>query len=287
MRKHTKVLVLILFFTMLVPINSQAHGDSNGLTTNFMSEWNYPLAFVFIFLMGLYLIKLRGTIFQTICFFLALSIFYTALGSPLHFLGDKYLFSAHMLQQSIVYIAFPPLLLLGLPKKLIQPLIEWGYKTKVISILKRPLISLLLFNVLFSLYHIPLVFNTVVENTLLHNMTHALLTLSAILMWMPLVPLTKELETLSEIQKIGYIFAAGVLLTPACALIIFSNNLVYSVYANAPQLFELLPPLDDQRTGGIIMKVFQEVVFGTMIGYIFFKWAKKERESEREKGYSL
>ncbi len=112
-------------------------------------------------------------------------------------------------------------------------------------------------------------------------MTHALLTLSAILMWIPLIPLTRELESLSEIQKIGYIFASGVLLTPACALIIFSKVPFYTVYAHAPQLFAVLPYLEDQRTGGIIMKVFQELVYGSTIGYIFFKWAKKERENER------
>jgi putative membrane protein len=282
MIKYKRILLLIPFFTMLMPIYSLAHGgDGRELSPNYLSEWNYLLAAVLIFIFGSYLIKLRESFSQSICFFFALAVFYIALGSPLHYLGDQYLFSAHMLEQSIVYIAFPPLLLLGLPKKIIEPFIEWGLRNKVFSILKYPLILLLLFNVLFSLYHIPVVFNTVVADTFLHNMTHAVLSLTAILMWIPLFPLIGELESLSEIQKIGYIFAAGVLLTPACALIIFSNDPFYTVYANAPQLFNILPPLDDQRTGGIIMKVFQEIVFGSMIGYIFFNWAKKERGNER------
>lgn len=147
----------------------------------------------------------------------------------------------------------------------------------MISFLKKPLIPLLLFNVLFSIYHIPLIFNAVVSNNFLHNLTHFVLTITALFMWVPLIPIVKELDCLSDIQKIGYIFAAGVLLTPACALIIFSDAPFYSVYNSAPQLFKSLPPLDDQQTGGIIMKVIQELVYGTMIGYIFFKWARKER----------
>ncbi|MGM0867521.1 MAG: cytochrome c oxidase assembly protein [Bacillota bacterium] len=282
MIKYKRILLLIPFFTMLMPIYSLAHGgDGRELSPNYLSEWDYLLAAVLIFMFGFYLIKLRESFSQSICFFLALAVFYIALGSPLHYLGDQYLFSAHMLEQSIVYVAFPPLLLLGLPKKVIKPVVEWGLRKKIFSILKFPLILLLLFNVLFSFYHIPLIFNTVVADTLLHNMTHALLTLSAILMWIPLFPLTRELESLSEIQKIGYIFASGVLLTPACALIIFSKVPFYTVYAHAPQLFDVLPHLEDQRTGGIIMKVFQEIVYGSMIGYIFFKWANKERENER------
>ncbi|RBP05347.1 cytochrome c oxidase assembly protein [Rossellomorea aquimaris] len=286
MNKYKRILLLLPVLMMLLSLSSKAHGDGRGeLPQNIFNEWNYLLAAVLIVIMGFYLIKFKESFSQSICFFLALVVFYIALGSPLHLLGDQYLFSAHMLEQSIVYIALPPLLLLGLPKKIIEPLMAWGLKKKIFSILKYPLILLLLFNVLFSLYHIPTVFNTVVGNTLLHNMTHAVLTFTAILMWVPLIPLTRELETLSEIQKIGYIFASGVLLTPACALIIFSNDPFYTVYSNAPQLFDLLPPLDDQRTGGIIMKVFQEIVYGSMIGYIFFKWAKKERENE--KSYNL
>jgi putative membrane protein len=282
MIKYQKTLLLMPLLTMLIPISSRAHGgDAGKLTQNYLNEWNYLLAAVLIFIVGFYFIKLRESFRQSICFFLALAVFYIALGIPLHLLGDQYLFSAHMLEQSIVYVAFPPLLLLGLPKKIIEPLMEWGLRNKVFLILKYPLILLLLFNVLFSLYHIPVVFNTVVADTFLHNMTHGVLFLTAIPMWIPLLPLTGELESLSEIQKIGYIFAAGVLLTPACALIIFSNDPFYTVYANAPQLFNILPPLDDQRTGGIIMKVFQEIVYGSMIGYIFFNWAKKDREEEK------
>ncbi|OXS61496.1 hypothetical protein B1B00_08995 [Bacillus sp. DSM 27956] len=56
----------------------------------------------------------------------------------------------------------------------------------------------------------------------------------------------------------------------------FSKFPFYTVYAHAPQLFAVLPYLEDQRTGGIIMKLFQELVYGSMIGYIFFKWAKKK-----------
>ena len=35
---------------------------------------------------------------------------------PLDFLGDRYLFSAHMMEHILLYLAVPPLLLLGLPR---------------------------------------------------------------------------------------------------------------------------------------------------------------------------
>lgn len=239
------------------------------------------MALVVVLVAYVYQFKAEEDFFKKFAFFFsALVVLYVTLGSPLHVLGDHYLFSAHMLEQALIYTLLPPLLLLGLPKRFVAPIAQFGLRTKILSFLKRPLIPLLLFNTLFTFYHMPLIFNVVVDNDVLHNLMHLVLTLTAFFMWIPLIPMVKELETLSEIHKIVYIFAAGMLLTPACALIIFADQPFYTVYSDAPQLFASLPPLEDQRTGGIVMKVIQEIVYSTVIGYIFFKWARKERLSK-------
>ena len=41
-----------------------------------------------------------------------------------------------------------------------------------------------------------------------------------------------EHQTLSGIKKVGYIFADGILLTPACALIIFADTPMYATYSD-------------------------------------------------------
>jgi putative membrane protein len=38
-----------------------------------------------------------------------------------------------------------------------------------------------------------------------------------------------------------------------------------------------LPLVEDQQLGGIMMKIIQEFVYGTLLGIIFFKWARQER----------
>ena len=30
------------------------------------------------------------------------------------------------------------------------------------------------------------------------------------------------------------------------------------------------------------MKIVQEIVYGTIIGYVFFRWARREREKDKE-----
>lgn len=283
-------LALLGLFFLLGPTGAFAHnGQKSGLHDySFFELWNPPLfiGVISVFLLYLHFINKnrRGnpdftpvSIKRKLSFLGGLIVFYIALGSPLHVLGDSFLFSAHMLAQSLVYIVMPPLLLMGLEKWMVQSVIKIGFKYKILSIAKVPLIPLLLFNILFSFYHIPIIFDKVVSNTIYHNLTHLILTASAFLMWLPIFPISDELDKLSPLQKLGYIFGAGVLLTPACALIIFADEPLYVVYTNAPQLWTYLGPIDDQQTGGIIMKVIQELIYGTVIGYIFFKWAKKEQ----------
>jgi putative membrane protein len=45
--------------------------------------------------------------------------------------------------------------------------------------------------------------------------------------------------------------------------------------------------VEDQQTGGVIMKIIQEIVYGTVIGYVFFRWARREREKEKNEAPAL
>lgn len=289
MKNFIRGITISTVFSMIyLPKGVYAHGTEerhHDLSTYaFWELWNPILFISVLFIFGIYLYKTRSreesysvSSVRKLSFLAGLIMLFSALGSPLHILGDEYLFSAHMLQQSIVYIIVPPFILLGLPEKMVTPLIHFCQKFKFFMIITKPLISLLLFNILFSFYHIPMVFDALVSNAVFHNISHLLLMIAAFLMWIPVIPPTKSLDSLSSMKKIAYIFGAGILLTPACALIIFAENPMYATYAAAPQLFEWLPPLDDQQLGGIIMKILQELMFGSIIGYVFFKWAKEER----------
>jgi putative membrane protein len=99
-------------------------------------------------------------------------------------------------------------------------------------------------------------------------------------MWWPIFCPLPEWNKLGELFKIGLIFGNGLLLTPVCALIIFANKTLYTSYMGVPQLFAILPPLDDQQLGGVIMKGVQELTYITVIGIIFFQWARKEKIEE-------
>jgi putative membrane protein len=120
-----------------------------------------------------------------------------------------------------------------------------------------------------------------------------------------------EWNRLSDLRKMGYIFANGLLLTPACALIIFAGEPLYRVYTDpaiwasamgycvsgngeallalvdGPSAFTMLGPFEDQQSGGIIMKLVQEVMYGSILAYVFFQWFRKERDAEEDASPAL
>jgi putative membrane protein len=216
---------------------------------------------------------------QKMLFFTGLLVLYIALGSPLHIMGHDFLFSAHMLEQALVYMAAPPCLLLGIPGWLLRPLSSSRLR-KVTAVVSHPIVTVLSFNGLFSFYHLPVIFDTVNESGLLHTLTHTILTMAAIQIWWVIFSPLPDQKQLSELKKIGYVILNGVLLYPVCALIIFAGTPLYSTYSDVPQLISFLPPLDDQQLGGIIMKLVQEGIFIVTLAVIFFAWYRRENKSD-------
>ncbi|AST92183.1 cytochrome c oxidase assembly factor CtaG [Sutcliffiella sp. NC1] len=239
---------------------------------------------------------------QKTFFLLGIALLYFFKGGPIDLLGHLML-SAHMAQMAFLYLIIPPLLILGTPVWLLKKFVNHKAIKPAFNFLTRPLIALISFNALFSFYHIPVIFDVVKTDVTLHTIYTILLFIASFMMWWPLVDPLPEGNKMSGIKKMGYIMADGVLLTPACALIIFADTPLYAAYSDmtawmaalalcvpastlagldlgGPELFNALPLLEDQQLGGIIMKIIQEIMYGSMLAYVFFQWARKERETD-------
>jgi putative membrane protein len=260
----------------------------------FFAEWSPGLLLVLIVIAYVYF-QLIGPMRQRfagssevptgkkILFIASLLVFYAGQGSPINYYGHGMIFSSHMLQQSLIYLVFPPMILLSVPDWLIRPVLMKPSIRRLVSPLLHPLITVVLFNVLFSFYHIPQIFNYAFDHPILHNLYHLVLVITAFQMWFPVFCPLPEWKQLSELQKMAYIFANGVLLTPACALIIFSSSLLYPAYAEGIQMINFgMSPLEDQQLGGTLMKIIQEIVYGSALAYTFFRWYRKEKKKEDE-----
>jgi putative membrane protein len=219
---------------------------------------------------------------QKVAFYTGLALFYIGQGSPINYIGHHYLFSIHMLQQTILYLTVPIFIWTGLPEWMLRPLVKNQWVHALLSFFTKPLIAIFMFNILLSFYHMPFIMDAVMKNSIWLLGYHIVLLVTAFLMWFPVFSPLPELDKLSDLKKIGYIFANGMLLTPACALIIFSNTLIYDMYTNVNVPFAHLSPLDDQQLGGVLMKIIQEIVYGSVLAYVFFKWYRRDRLTEHD-----
>ncbi|NEW06951.1 cytochrome C oxidase assembly protein [Paenibacillus sp. SYP-B3998] len=217
---------------------------------------------------------------QKLSFYTGLALFYIGQGSPINYLGHHYLFSMHMLQQTMLYLIVPIFIWLGTPGWMFRPLMKNRVFRVAFTFFTRPLIALFLFNMLFSIYHMPLVMDGLMRNEWLQLIYHIALFVTAFTMWFPVFTPLPELNRLNDLKKLGYIFGNGILLTPACALIIFADTIIYDMYKNVTIPFAHMSPLDDQQLGGVIMKMIQEVVYGAVLAYIFFRWYRRERKED-------
>ncbi|QKG83434.1 hypothetical protein GXN76_02400 [Kroppenstedtia pulmonis] len=216
---------------------------------------------------------------QKFGFVSAMVVYYIASG-PIYAYSHN-LFSFHMIWMSLIYLAMPPLILYGTPAWVWRPLWKNAKVTRVLRFFTHPLIAIALFNGLLSVYHLPVLFDTIMTNALLMGVSHVILMITAFFMWWPVMCPIPELDRLNPLQKMAYIFADGVLLTPACAIIAFSHVMLYDFYQGAPQVFMSLTAHNDQSLGGVAMKIVQEIVYGIVLGYNFFAWVRQQKEQDR------
>ncbi|WP_394187548.1 cytochrome c oxidase assembly factor CtaG [Paenisporosarcina quisquiliarum] len=237
-------------------------------------------------------------------FVIALILFYIVKGSPIDLLAHI-LFSVHMVQMALLLMLIPPLLISGIPPWMWRSFLSVKVFKIVFRFFTKPILALLVFSALFSVYHIPVVLDTIKLYDWLHSLVTFIVFLSALFFWWPIVNKLEGENQVHGLKKIGYIIGNAILITPACALIIFATNPMYSTYSNGeawlkamelcvpastlstlnlsgPELFTNMPVVEDQQLGGIIMKIIQEVIYGVFLAMIFFQWYKSEQDNADE-----
>jgi len=198
-----------------------------------------------------------------------------ALEGPIHELSDYYLFSAHMVQHMVLIYAAPPLMLLGMPSWLLRPVLRLPGVLPVARAITKPIPALILFNMVFSVYHIPLYYNAVVSDHNLHIAAHLLFIVLAMITWWPILSPMPELPPLSYPLRMLYVFGQTFSGFLVGSFITNARTLLYPFYADAPRVWGL-SPMDDQKIGGLIMWVIGGTYLLFVFSAIFFAWARAE-----------
>jgi putative membrane protein len=216
----------------------------------------------------------RSALFAT-----GLAVLFVALQGPIHELSDHYLFSVHMVQHLLITLAVPPLLLAGTPDWMLRPLLRSAPVASAARRLTWPLAAFVLYNALFTAWHLPPLYDLVMRNHDVHIAMHLSILAAAVILWWPVVTPVPELNHLPYGGQILYFFLLGLPMMALSSLISLSDRVLYPFYAEAPRIFAITP-LEDQQIGGLIMWVPGTAVLWVGITVAFFKWSARQDAAE-------
>ena len=210
-------------------------------------------------------------------FYLSLFVFYIAVGSPLDQIGERFLFSAHMLQHQLLIYPAAILFLLGLPHWMIDPVLGGSLVQKTLRLLTNPVVCAIVYALVIGVWHVPALYDLALRDKLVHVAEHIMFFLVALLNWWPLLSPSRLLPRRSYAVQMLYLVGVVIAMTPAFAFITFSQDILYPTYEFAPRLFANFNAGDDQLLAGSMMKLVGMVVSLGAFTVIFYRWYQEKK----------
>ena len=215
------------------------------------------------------------TRFQVACFSLGVIALWVASDWPIHDVAEESLYTAHMVQHLVLSMLVAPLLLLGTPAWLMRTILRPRGLLRSVQFLARFLPALIVFNLVIVITHWPAFVDLSLRSGLVHFLAHAVILLSSLIIWMPVVSPLPEVPRLSPAPRMIFLFLQSVVPTVPASFLTFGNRPLYHYYESVPQLFGLTA-LEDQRMAGLVMKIGAGLLLWLIIAVIFFRWAAEE-----------
>ena len=217
---------------------------------------------------------------QVIFFYLGVLVIFFALVSPLDAIGDRYLFSVHMVQHLFLTMVGAPLLLIGTPGVLLKPLIRPRPIFLLAKFLTHPFMAFFLFNADFWLWHIPALYDATLTHEGIHILEHITFIVFGVISWWPVFsPLSEDLPPLSTGGQVLYLFFSGMPVVALGAGLTFAGPL-YAPYLEVPRLWGL-SAATDQQLGGLIMWVPGNIIYIIIVSILFIRWMQKQEVTQR------
>jgi putative membrane protein len=209
-------------------------------------------------------------------FYGALAIFYLAVGSPLDQIGERFLFSAHMLQHQLLVYPAAILFLLGLPEWLVRPVTSIMWLRPVLRVLTNPIVCGLIYSVVVSGWHLPFLYDWALQDKTVHIVEHITFFGAALFLWWPVCSPSREFPPTAYAWQMLYFLGITIAMTPVFAYITFSRDILYATYEFAPRITTLTPH-QDQVLAGTMMKLVGLTVSMGAFAVAFYRWHQKEK----------
>ncbi len=203
---------------------------------------------------------------------------FLALVSPIDYIGENYLFSIHMVQHILLAMVAPPLILLGVPRRMMQEALDRLRLAQLVKFVTHPVLAFIVFNAALIAWHVPALYEAALRDARLHILEHLMFIGAGFLAWYPVIDPAGQHARFHPLAQIVYLFLFVIPGGALGAAFAFAQQPIYAFYASAPRLWDLTV-LDDQALAGGIMWVPGWAIYFVALSIVFAAWMKREEEA--------
>ncbi len=238
--------------------------SSTGEWNALLTAWDWTPS-IWIGCLGLIIIYLLANRFhlvaRSILFFSGIFFLLFSLVSPLDVLSDTYLFSAHMVQHLLLLLIVPPLLIMGIPERLVSDMLEKPILRWIEQYLRKPVLAWLLGIGAIWLWHLPVLYNAALSNENVHIFEHLCFLVTGVIFWWPVVSPSLDHRLPAKVL-IPYLLAGEAANDILGMLLTYANPAIYPAYLHPVDTLRILQMIRDgwrltsaadQQIGGLIM----------------------------------
>jgi len=221
-------------------------------------------------------LHLRGTVvprWRRLVFALGIALLVLAFASPIAEIGERELFSFHMLQHVVVGDLAPLCLLAGLTGPILRPLLALR-PVERLRVLANPVVALPIWAANLYLWHIPFLYEAAVEHSAVHALEHICFFTAGAIMWLPVLETLPAPEWFGTGAKLAYIGIVRLVETVLGNVFIWSGAVFYTVYAGGEELWGV-SPLRDQGLAGAVMMIEGSLVTIAALAWLFLRLARE------------
>jgi cytochrome c oxidase assembly factor CtaG len=181
--------------------------------------------------------------------------------------GPDHRFTVNMVQLLLAVDLGPPLLFMGIPAVMLQPLLRWDTLGRRLT---TPLLVGLASAAILLAWFVPVLFEAASRNLTIWIFKQMVFLVAGLLLWWPVAGPVLAWRPPYPVQLL-YLFITRIPMTVVGIILTLADKLIYSSRSFA---LELCAPssVSDQQIGGLVMWMVGGMIIFAAFSIVFFRW---------------
>ena len=210
---------------------------------------------------------------RILVFAVGIALLLLAFASPIAAIGERELFSFHMLQHVLIGDLAPLCLLAGLTGPILRPLLALR-PVERLRVFANPALALPLWALNLYIWHLPFLYEAAVRHGSVHALEHVAFFTAGAIMWLPVLETLPAPEWFGTGAKLAYIAVVRLVETVLGNVFLWSGAVFYRIYAAGDELWGV-SPLRDQGHAGAVMMLEGSLVTIAALALLFLRLARE------------